>query len=322
MNRGTGDTRGLGPGGKRSAPRGEAEQSPVGPGRPGPGTGRTPWLTAKESAALAGLLLWPAKTRASAVYDLLADHNNLAEQSLYLNLGYWAEADGYDAACEALAVELGRVAGLGPGQTVVDAGFGFGDQDACWRRRFGPERIIGLNVTRGQVERARARFPDPGLDFRLGSATAMPLDDASADRVLGLESAFHFDTRVDFFAEALRVLRPGGRLALADVVPVGPPRGLGHRIGLYVGRSFWQIPAANMVPPDAYAAQLQAAGFTNVEVRSIGDQVFAPFKAFAQRRVLDPEIRARVHPFLRAAWAAPHRGFRSFDYVLVTADKP
>lgn len=68
----------------------------------------------------------------------------LGEESRYLNLGYWRDKPAtLDEAGEAMAALVGEAAGLGPGDVVLDACCGFGDQDVFWVRRFGPRRIVG-----------------------------------------------------------------------------------------------------------------------------------------------------------------------------------
>src|SRR3546814_19796135 len=93
----------------------------------------------------------------------------------------------------------------------------------------------------------------------------MPLEAAMVDKVVGLECAFHFDTRERFFHEAFRVLRPGGRLALADVVPnAARPGTVARRIQRMNWNTFpkkYSVPAAN---PDSHAAsqaKLEGDGF-------------------------------------------------------------
>jgi ubiquinone/menaquinone biosynthesis C-methylase UbiE len=180
------------------------------------------------------------------IYDLVGRATPTG-RSLYLNLGYWAEAATADQACEDMAELVATTAGLAPGKTVLDCGFGFADQDILWARRHAPQRILGLNVTASQVEVARRRVREAGaadiVELRVGSATAMPLPSASVDAVVALESAFHFDTRERFFDEALRVLRPGGRLVTADIIPADTlERGGSSLMWRMVARKF-AIPA-------------------------------------------------------------------------------
>ncbi|CAH2601300.1 Class I SAM-dependent methyltransferase [Rhodovastum atsumiense] len=268
---------------------------------------------------------------ARRIYAFLST-NAFTARGLYLNLGYWPRAGGIDEACEALVELIGETAGMGPGDEVVDVGFGFADQDMFWLRRFAPRRIIGFNVTPAQVRIARARLRRMGLagriDLREGSATQLPLPDASCDVVTAVECAFHFDTRERFFAEAFRVLRPGGRLVLADVIPAAPPPGPLRRRG----RDFlWNaaaisfaIPAANAYPRDIYRDKLAAPGFGNVQVTSIRDQVFPGW----HRAVMeDAALRRRLR---LSGWLADfllrHLDedaiYRAFDYVLASARKP
>jgi len=283
----------------------------------------------KDSFRWLGLLASPGKTRARVVYELLSTRSTLGERSLYLNLGHWVEATTYDAACQELADLLAQAAGLGAGDEVLDVGFGFADADLFWMERYAPKRIVGLNITPMQVQLARRRVAERGwqdrIDLQEGSATRMPFAQAEFDKVMALECCFHFDTREDFFRETFRVLRPGGRLAVADVVPLPvASKSFLVRLGEDLGRAFWQIPAVNLYPKDVYLAKLARAGFENVQVRSIREQVFEPFARYARGRLQEPEIEQRMHPLVRAFWRSSVRdaaAFDSVDYIIATADK-
>jgi len=275
---------------------------------------------------------WPfGAMSARDIYELVST-NAFSNDGLYLNLGYWKDAASIDEACEGMARLLAETAGFQPEDTVLDVGFGFGDQDMFWAESFAVHRIVGLNITPSQVTTARRRVQERGLDDRIelleASATDMPLDAVSVDKVVGLECAFHFDTREQFFHEAFRVLRPGGRLVLADVVPNTPlPPGFARRIQRMNWNTFskkYSVPAANADSHDSYRAKLEGAGFRDVRIESIRHHVYPGLHAYMKR---DPRMLARFHPLARFPYKMTlhfdaDRVYSAYDYVLVCADKP
>lgn len=158
----------------------------------------------------------------------------------HVHWGAWADparADGSVADFAAAAARLSALviaaAEISPGQTVLDAGCGFGGTVAQLNADGQGLELIGLNIDPRQLARAAARVQPRGdnrIRWIAADACAMPLAARSLDALLAVECIFHFPSREAFFAEAARLLRPGGRLALCDFVPTRPLRAL-QRLG-------------------------------------------------------------------------------------------
>jgi len=251
------------------------------------------------------------------------------KKPLWLNLGYWETARTYPEAASALAKLVAEAAALGPSDEVLDVGFGFAEQDLFWVERYGVKHITGVNITSMQVERAKERVRERGLDgridLRVGSATEIPCDDGSFDKVTALECAHHFDTREQFFKEAFRVLRPGGRLATADGLPFPgrKPPNLVNRISL----RRWCYPLANYYDRDQYRAKLEAIGFTNVTARSIRNYVFPACLKYNEMRrkgrtMSEAVVEITPEEVERCAGIEKWDVTGVTDYVIFAADKP
>jgi erythromycin 3''-O-methyltransferase len=282
---------------------------------------------------LARLATDPAK-RVRRLYEMYPSSYLFADRSTYINFGYWDNGCAtLDEASEALAALLADSAGFQPDDTILDVGFGYGDQDFAWLRDRKLRKIYGLNITPRQVQTARRRTRNEGLedrlDFRQGSATAMPFAPGTFDRVVALECAHHFYPRSAFLAEAYRVLRPGGVFAATDIVPID---GSTPRTGMRSLPLTWvemSVDDANWYSRDVYADELARLGFTDVRVRSIRDNVFEPWRGHILKKLDDPAFQDRVgrmyYQMLRRAWNDQpllKQEMQLLDYVLVVASKP
>ncbi|MEV5884912.1 methyltransferase domain-containing protein [Streptomyces sp. NPDC052020] len=246
-----------------------------------------------------------------------------------LHYGYWSDpADGSLAdATERMTDQLIARLDARPGHRVLDVGCGVGRPALRVARETGAD-VTGISISRHQIDLANAGARAEGLQdrVRFHHADAMDLayDTASFDRVWALESMLHMPDRARVVQEMARVLRPGGRLVIADAVVREEPADEASRIA--VDRFCAAIHAASLERLDAYPALVTQAGLrltdiTDVSVRArptitkiLEELRRTPAETVAQ--LGESAFTAYVRAFEGIA-ALPHVG-----YILLIADKP
>ena len=128
----------------------------------------------------------------------------------------WLLGDDLHPGGERATSRLAELAGLQAGERVVDVAAGPGTTARLLARRYGAD-VTGVELGAATVERARALTREDGVRFVCGDAEALPLADGDFDVALSECSLCTFPDQPRAVAEMTRVVRPGGRIAIADV---------------------------------------------------------------------------------------------------------
>jgi len=190
------------------------------------------------------------------------------------------------------------IAAMKPGEVVIDLGSGAGFDCLLAARQVGATgRVIGVDMTHEMLIKARANAASLGasnIEFRLGEIEHLPIADGTADVILSNCVINLVPDKAQVFREAFRVLKPGGRLAISDVVNTQP-----LTAELAADRALVCGCVAGAAPVRDVEAWLQAAGFQNVRV------------------TVKPESRDLI-----ATWA-PGRGIENYvTSAIIEARKP
>ena len=160
------------------------------------------------------------------------------------------------------------LAALQPGQTVLDLGSGAGLDCFFAAKKVGETgKVIGVDMTPEMVERARSsakRLNLTNVEFRQGFLEEMPVESSTVDVIISNCVINLSPDKSKVFAEAFRVLNPGGRLAVSDIVTDGPlPDAIKQSL------SAWAGCVAGAVEASEYIGMMEAVGFTEVSVTPV-----------------------------------------------------
>jgi arsenite methyltransferase len=160
------------------------------------------------------------------------------------------------------------LASLQPGQTVLDLGSGAGLDCFFAAKKVGETgHVIGVDMTPEMIERARSsakRLDIQNVEFRQGYLEDLPVESNTVDVIISNCVINLSPDKSKVFGESFRVLRPGGKLAVSDIVTDGPlPESIKQSL------SAWAGCVAGAIEAEDYIGMMKAVGFTDVTVTPV-----------------------------------------------------
>jgi cyclopropane fatty-acyl-phospholipid synthase-like methyltransferase len=194
------------------------------------------------------------------------------DNSLAIHYGYWDEkVNSFPASLIRMNEVMSEAAGVAPGEHVLDAGCGVGGSSVFLAKVTGA-KVTGITLSIKQVlqakENAKKKGVENAVDFKVMNYCATDFADESFDIVWGCESICYADNKEQFIKEAYRLLKPGGRLVVADGF-VTDFKNNDHPI-IRQWLDGWQV--NYLETPGRFESFMQKEGFQNISYRDISGQ--------------------------------------------------
>jgi tocopherol O-methyltransferase len=214
----------------------------------------------------------------------------------HVHHGYWISGkEGAEEAVLNLTHVVAERAGIGSGTRVCDIGCGYGAPALILARDYGAD-VTGITVSRKQFEIARCAAKGAvNSRFMLGDALENGFQAASFDSVIAIESSEHMPDKRKFFLEALRLLRPQGRLVIAAWLTRERPNAAESKLLLEPICAEGRLPS--LASAREYKEMLSEAGFRDISCSDVTARVQKTWSLCAARFVsksaLDSSFRRR-----------------------------
>ncbi|MGH3086615.1 MAG: methyltransferase domain-containing protein [Rubrobacteraceae bacterium] len=234
-----------------------------------------------------GLVSTAHSRRVVSFYGRLLPRLRRTPDSLAMHLGFW---DGETESHAEAAVNMNRVLSkrveLRPGERVLDAGCGFGGS-AIWLAEEVGAKVVGVNLAPDQIYHARRLAYLRGLSHRVAfereDFTRTSFPDESFDVVWAVESVCHTGDKPGFLSEARRLLKPDGRLVVADFFRTGRSFEADEERLLREWLSGWAVP--DLATVGIFCELARHAGFADLRFEDATANVWPSLRRIRRRAV-------------------------------------
>ena len=195
---------------------------------------------------------------------------NRRRNDVAVHFGYYDEhASRHADTLDNMNRVLADMAGIRAGERVLDAGCGMGNS-CFWLAEHRQAQVTGINIVKSQIEACRSRAQSKHtalVDFAEADFCQMPFENDRFDVIWACESICHASEKAAFYREAFRVLKPGGRLVMAEYMRTGRPLSDHCEHLLRAWLHPWAIPDIDTA--EQHCAYAQEAGLRVAELRDV-----------------------------------------------------